>query len=153
MALRSRRFQPGTSRLTRVYSLNVTSTVGRITVVVIRVAVGGLLGRCNTRSICKRSVPVTYSKVIVGIGRLCFSIVVNLSRNDRPVRDFGCNTGRCGQMGRSCHLTVAINTVMSVMSFLLFRVFPQRVLNLFNDKDGRCFSFNMGCFQIFLLFA
>lgn len=76
---------PGLSCLGTVVSLKLTSYVGRVTVTVIRVMLGGVLHCCKTGSMCKDSVPVTYMNIVSGIGVIFVTVYVNVSRNDRPV--------------------------------------------------------------------
>lgn len=87
------------------------------------------------------------------VNQLYFSVIIGLSQGSQPIQSFNYGAKQYNRVKESYRLAITVGAIVSIVSFLLFQIFPRQILGLFGSGSKEYFDFGVNYFRIFLLFT
>ncbi len=78
--------------------------------------------------------------------------MIGLAQGSQPVESFNYGAQKYGRVRKAFFLAAGAGVIISILSFLLFQVFPKQILALFGTGEPEYFEFGIRFFRIFLFF-
>ena len=87
------------------------------------------------------------------VNQLYFSVIIGLSQGSQPIQSFNYGAKQYNRVKESYRLAITVGAIVSIVSFLLFQIFPRQILGLFGSGSKEYFDSGVNYFRIFLLFT
>ena len=81
-----------------------------------------------------------------------FSFVIGLSQGLQPIASFNYGAKNYDRVRKAFSLAATSGVIISIVSFVLFQIFPRQILGLFGTGEPEYFEFGVRFFRIFLFF-
>ena len=75
-----------------------------------------------------------------------FSIIIGLSQGLQPIVSFNYGAKKYGRVIEAYRLTLLIGTVVSIIAFACFQLFPRQIIGFFGEGSEAYYQF-AGCFD------
>ena len=80
------------------------------------------------------------------VNQLYFSIVIGLAQGSQPIESFNYGAKQYKRVKDAFLLAASVGAVVSIISFLLFQLFPRQILGLFGSGSEEYFEFGVNYF-------
>ena len=87
------------------------------------------------------------------VGQLFFSVIIGISQGTQPIESFNYGAKQFGRVREAYNLAVRAGAIISVVSFLIFQVFPGEILALFGTGSDAYFKFGIKFLRVYLFFT
>ena len=91
--------------------------------------------------------------IVMKVNQLYFSIIIGLSQGSQPIESFNYGAKQYKRVKDAFLLAASVGAVVSIISFLLFQLFPRQILGLFGSGSEEYFEFGVNYFRAFLFFT
>ncbi len=151
--LRSKHFRPDVSHLAHICSLGMASAINQVAMMIVQITMNNLLKHYGAQSVYGESIPIACSGIVMKVNQLYFSVIIGLSQGSQPIQSFNYGAKQYNRVKESYLLAITVGAIVSIVSFLLFQIFPRQILGLFGSGSKEYFDFGVNYFRIFLLFT
>lgn len=153
VTLHSEHFQPNASHLAQICSLGMASAINQVAMMIVQITMNNLLKHYGAQSVYGESIPIACSGIVMKVNQLYFSVIIGLSQGSQPIQSFNYGAKQYNRVKESYRLAITVGAIVSIVSFLLFQIFPRQILGLFGSGSKEYFDFGVNYFRIFLLFT
>ena len=80
-------------------------------------------------------------------------MIIGISQGTQPIESFNYGAKQFGRVREAYNLAVRAGTIISVVSFLIFQVFPGEILALFGTGSDAYFKFGIKFLRVYLFFT
>ena len=110
-------------------------------------------GKVLAQSVYGESIPIACAGIVMKVNQLYFSIIIGLSQGSQPIESFNYGAKQYKRVKDAFLLAASVGAVVSIISFLLFQLFPRQILGLFGSGSEEYFEFGVNYFRAFLFFT
>ena len=153
VTLHSKHFRPNASHLAQICSLGMASAINQVAMMIVQITMNNLLKHYGAQSVYGESIPIACSGIVMKVNQLYFSVIIGLSQGSQPIQSFNYGAKQYNRVKESYRLAITVGAIVSIVSFLLFQIFPRQILGLFGSGSKEYFDFGVNYFRIFLLFT
>ena len=153
VTLHSGHFRPNASHLAQICSLGMASAINQVAMMIVQITMNNLLKHYGAQSVYGESIPIACSGIVMKVNQLYFSVIIGLSQGSQPIQSFNYGAKQYNRVKESYRLAITVGAIVSIVSFLLFQIFPRQILGLFGSGSKEYFDFGVNYFRIFLLFT
>lgn len=153
VTLHSGHFRPNASHLAQICSLGMASAINQVAMMIVQITMNNLLKHYGAQSVYGESIPIACSGIVMKVNQLYFSVIIGLSQGSQPIQSFNYGAKQYNRVKESYLLAITVGAIVSIVSFLLFQIFPRQILGLFGSGSKEYFDFGVNYFRIFLLFT
>ena len=153
VTLHSEHFRPNASHLAQICSLGMASAINQVAMMIVQITMNNLLKHYGAQSVYGESIPIACSGIVMKVNQLYFSVIIGLSQGSQPIQSFNYGAKQYNRVKESYRLAITVGAIVSIVSFLLFQIFPRQILGLFGSGSKEYFDFGVNYFRIFLLFT
>ena len=153
LTLHSEHFRPNASHLAQICSLGMASAINQVAMMIVQITMNNLLKHYGAQSVYGESIPIACSGIVMKVNQLYFSVIIGLSQGSQPIQSFNYGAKQYNRVKESYRLAITVGAIVSIVSFLLFQIFPRQILGLFGSGSKEYFDFGVNYFRIFLLFT
>ena len=89
-----------------------------------------LLKHYGAQSVYGESIPIACAGIVMKVNQLYFSIVIGLAQGSQPIESFNYGAKQYKRVTDAFLLAASVGAVVSIISFLLFQLFPRQILFL-----------------------
>lgn len=147
-------FKPNLKITGRIASIGTASFFNQIAMMIVQVVMNNLLKVYGAQSIYGESIPLACAGIIMKVNMIIFSVVIGLAQGTQPIESFNYGAQKYARVRKAFFLAIKVGSVVSIIAFILFMVFPVQILSLFGkDEEPLYFEFGAKFFRIFLLFT
>ena len=146
-------FVPKLRYCLRVAALGTSNCFNQIAMMVVQIVMNNTMTYYGALSVYGQEIPLACSGIINKVNMIAFSLVIGISQGLQPITSFNYGARKYGRVWSSYRLAVTAGTVISVLSFLCFQLFPRQIISLFGSGSEEYFAFAERYFRIFLLFT
>ena len=82
-----------------------------------------------------------------------FSISIGLSQGMQPIASFNYGAENYGRVREAVIKTMTASTLICIVAFILFQLFPRQITGIFGSGSEEYFTFASRYFRIFLFFT
>lgn len=146
-------FIPSGKDLAQICSLGMSSGINQIAMMIVQIIMNNLLKYYGSQSIYGEAIPIACAGIVMKVNQLYFSIIIGLSQGSQPIESFNYGAKQYKRVKNAYLLVASVGAVVSIISFLLFQIFPRQILGLFGTGTEEYFQFGTSYFRTFLFFT
>lgn len=136
-----------------IISIGTASFFNQIAMMVVQTVMNNALKHYGALSVYGEATPLACAGIVMKVNQVFFSIVIGIGQGSQPIESFNYGAARYDRVRQAYRLAMAAGGSISVLSFLLFQIFPEQILSLFGRGDKVYYEFGTNFFRIFLLFT
>lgn len=137
----------------RIASIGMASFFNQIAMMVVQIVLNNSLRHYGALSAYGESVPLACAGIVMKVNQVVFSIVIGLGQGTQPIESFNYGAKKYDRVRKAYLLAIKTGAAISIISFVMFQIFPRQILSLFGDGSDSYFEFGISYFRIFLFFT
>ncbi|MCL1905855.1 MAG: MATE family efflux transporter [Clostridiales bacterium] len=150
MELTWRDLRPVRRRIKRIMALGSASSINQISMLVVQIVMNNQLTGYGALSAYGADIPVTCAGVVAKTGMIFMGISIGISQGCQPVWGFNYGAKNYSRVIETYKKAAVICLSAGVIFFLLFQIFPARIISMFGVKSEAGMIFATRYFRIFM---
>ena len=141
----------------KILSIGLASFITQIAIVIIITVSNNIISKYgyNTPASTGNSYGIVTPLAIIGICMKVFgiviSIVIGVSLGGQPIIGYNMGANNIDRVKETCKKIIIINTIVGTISFLIFELFPDLIINIFGKNNSiEYIEYARCCLRIFL---
>lgn len=119
----------------------------------VQITLNNTLRSYGAASIYGSDIPLACVGVITKVNILFMSCVLGIAQGCQPIFGFNYGAKNYSRVRETYKKAATIITVLCIISFLCFQIFPRQIVSIFGDGSELYFEFAEKYFRIYLLFT
>lgn len=148
--LEKRHFIPSAKCIGRMTSLGATPFSNQIAIMIVQITLNKSLTYYGALSHYGDSIPLACAGIIMKVNQIYFAIVIGLSQSIQPIASFNMGAKKYKRVKKTYSMAITCGTIVSIIAFIMFQVFPRNIISLFGDGTPEYYQFAINYFRIFL---
>lgn len=136
--------------LKQIFTLGLPAGLMQVAVMVIQIVMNNTLGYYGEQTVYGRDVPLAVSGVVTKINSIFTATILGISQSCQPVFGFNYGAKNFRRVKQTFRTTAVIVTAVSLVSFILFQLFPKQILEIFQQGDELYLTFGTSYLRIFM---
>lgn len=137
----------------KIISIGMASFFNQLAMMVVQIVMNNSLTYYGALSVYGEAIPLACSGIIMKVYQIFFSVIIGLSQGGQPIESFNYGAKQYKRVRQTYWTAIGIGFVISIISFILFRLFPRQILELFGSNTEEYFEFGVIFFKIFMFFT
>ncbi len=139
----------------RIASLGAAGCFNQLAMMVVQIVMNNTLRYYGALSVYGSEIPLAVAGIIAKVNMIFFSLVIGLSQGLQPIVSFNYGARQYQRVRETYRLAVTAATLVSVVAFLCFQLFPRPIIRIFGSGNGneQYFLFASEYFRIFMFFT
>ncbi len=108
---------------------------------IVQITMNNVLSYYGALSIYGGNIPLAVSGIIAKINMLIMAFIIGSGQGSQPIIGFNYGAKNYDRVIETYKLTVSITTIVALISFLIFQIFPRQVVSIFGDGSELYFQF------------
>lgn len=131
-------------------SLGLAQFCNQIAMMVVQIVMNNSLTYYGAMSQYGESIPLACAGIINKVGFVFFSICIGIAQGMQPIASFNYGAKNYDRVKKVISLSMAAGTVICVIAFSMFQLFPRTIISFFGDGSELYFEFAQRYFRIYL---
>lgn len=148
--LRRAHFRPDMAALRRITSIGAASFFNQLAMMVVQIVLNNSLTYYGGQSVYGQSIPLACAGIVMKVNQVFFSIVIGIGQGTQPIESFNYGARQYGRVREAYNVALIYGGAMSLLSFLLFQLFPRQLIGLFGSGSESYYQFGISYFRVFL---
>lgn len=136
-----------------IIAIGTASFFNQIAMMVVQIVMNNSLKHYGALSVYGESIPLACAGIVMKVNQVFFSIVIGIGQGSQPIESFNYGAGKYGRVRETYRLAMIAGGSISILSFVLFQLFPRQILAIFGEGTDSYFEFGVKFFRIFLFFT
>ena len=136
--------------LKEICILGLPAGLMQIAVMVSQIVMNNTLGFYGEQTTYGRDVPLAVSGVVTKINSIFTATIMGICQSCQPVFGFNYGAKNFRRVKQTFRTTAIIATAVSLVSFILFQIFPKQILEIFQQGDELYLTFGTAYLRIFM---
>lgn len=136
-----------------VMALGTASFFNQVAMMIVQIVLNKSLTHYGELSEYGAAIPLACAGIVTKVGQLFFSVIIGISQGTQPIESFNYGAKQFGRVREAYNLAVRAGAIISVVSFLIFQVFPGEILALFGTGSDAYFKFGIKFLRVYLFFT
>lgn len=146
-------FIPKFATVSRICSIGMASCFNQLAIAIVQIVLNNSLKHYGSLSEYGESEPLACAGIVMKINMIVFSIVIGLAQGTQPIESYNYGAKKYDRVKKAYNLALITGGAISVVSFVLFQIFPRQILSIFGTGTETYFRFGVRFFRIFLFFT
>lgn len=125
----------------------------QIAMMVVQIVLNNSLRYYGSISEYGSSIPIACAGIVTKVNQVFFSVIIGLAQGSQPIESFNYGAKQYDRVRKAYRLAMIAGAAMSLFSFLMFQLFPRRIISLFGTGSESYYQFAVSYFRIFLFFT
>lgn len=125
----------------KIFSLGASGGINQFSMMIVQITMNNVLSYYGTLSIYGGNIPLAVSGIIAKINMLIMAFIIGSGQGSQPIIGFNYGAKNYDRVIETYKLTVSITTIVVLISFLIFQIFPRQVVSIFGDGSELYFQF------------
>lgn len=143
-------FIPQLHYLKRIISLGFASFIYQFSNMIVLVTTNNLLKIYGKNSIYGSDIPIAVFGIVMKINVIFIAIVLGLVQGAQPIFGFNYGAKNYHRVRETMRLLLKVTFSIATVLFIIFQVFPKRIISLFGEGDKLYFEFVIKYMRIYL---
>lgn len=139
--------------LSQIMSIGMASFFNQLAIMIVQIILNNSLKYYGALSIYGESVPLACAGIVMKVSQVFFSIVIGIGQGTQPIESFNYGAKNYKRVREAYKMACIAGGSVSMVSFLLFQLFPRQILAAFGDGTASYFEFGEKYFRVFLFFT
>ena len=136
-----------------IMALGTASFFNQVAMMIVQIVLNKSLTHYGELSEYGAAIPLACAGIVTKVGQLFFSVIIGISQGTQPIESFNYGAKQFGRVREAYNLAVRAGAIISVVSFLIFQVFPGEILALFGTGSDAYFKFGIKFLRVYLFFT
>ena len=136
-----------------IMALGTASFFNQVAMMIVQIVLNKSLTHYGELSEYGAAIPLACAGIVTKVGQLFFSVIIGISQGTQPIESFNYGAKQFGRVREAYNLAVRAGAIISVVSFLIFQVFPGEILALFGTGSVAYFKFGIKFLRVDLFFT
>ncbi|SFG33830.1 Na+-driven multidrug efflux pump [Lachnospiraceae bacterium C7] len=147
-------FIPHGKYLIKIISLGAAPCFNQVAIMIVQIVMNKSLKYYGSHSVYGEEIPITCVGLITKVSQVFFSFIIGISQGLQPIASFNYGAKNYKRVKKAYLLAIRSGAVISIVSFIMFQVFPRQIIGLFDNGTASelYFRFSENYFRIFLFF-
>lgn len=141
---------PHLAYLKGIFVLGLPASLMQVAVMAVQIVMNNTLGYYGEQSIYGRDIPLAVSGVVTKINSVFTATVLGICQSCQPIFGYNYGAKNFKRVKKAFRSTAIIATAVSVLSFVLFQLFPHQILEIFQKGNDLYLAFGSGYLKIFM---
>lgn len=151
--LERKHFRPSMQRSKGIASLGAASCFNQLAMSLVQITLNNTLRSYGAMSIYGSDIPLACVGVISKVNVLFMAFVLGIAQGCQPIFGFNYGAKNYARVRETYKKAATAVTVVCVISFLCFQIFPRQIVSIFGTGSELYFTFAEKYFRIYLLFT
>lgn len=143
--------KPKFKLLKKIAALGLSSFVSQFAIAVIMAVINYYLVKCGTESEYGPDIPLAAFGIVMKFNTILISIVTGIGTGAQPIVGYNYGRGDFKRVKHTFTLAIKSATIVSVIFFIIFQVFPKPLTALFGNQGELYTQFSIKAFRVFTL--
>lgn len=153
VALKPEYFHPKAACWGNIARLGMSPCINQFAMMLVQIVLNNVLTFYGSQSAYGGDIPLACAGIISKVGMMFFSIVIGISQGMQPIVSFNYGAKQYSRVLEAVWKSIACATVISIIAFLCFQIFPRQIIGLFGQESEEYFQFAERYFKIYLFFT
>ncbi len=99
------------------------------------------------------AIPLACCGIIMKVYQIFFNVIIGLAQGAQPIESFNYGAKNYRRVKDTYRVIMIVGFLICFVSFIIFRIFPRQILQLFGSNTEEYFEFGVMFFRIFMLFT
>lgn len=131
-------------------SLGLAQFCNQLAMMVVQIVMNNSLTYYGAMSVYGESIPLACSGIINKVGFMFFAVCIGIAQGMQPISSFNYGARQYDRVKQVACFSIASGSVICVIAFVLFQVFPRQIIGLFGEGSDLYFEFAVRYFRIYL---
>lgn len=137
----------------RIMSIGMASFFNQLGIMLVQIVLNNSLKYYGAASVYGEAIPLACAGIVMKVSQVCFSIVIGIGQGTQPIESFNYGAKNYDRVKEAYRMACIAGGVLSVVAFLLFQLFPGKILEAFGDGTEAYFEFGEKYFRVYLFFT
>lgn len=137
----------------RIMALGAASCFNQIAMMIVQIVLNKSLAYYGALSSYGEAVPLAAVGIITKVNQLFFAVVIGISQGMQPIASFNYGARNFDRVKKVYYLSLGYGLAISVFAFMLFQLFPRKIISLFGPGSEEYYRFAILYFRIYLFFT
>lgn len=151
--LRRECFRPKAACWGNIARLGMSPCINQLAMMLVQIVLNNVLTYYGGQSEYGGDIPLACAGIISKVGMMFFSIVIGISQGMQPIVSFNYGAKQYQRVIEAVWKSIACATVISIVAFLCFQIFPRQIIGLFGQESEEYFQFAERYFRIYMFFT
>ena len=136
-----------------IAALGAANCFNQLAMTIVQIVMNNTLKYYGGLSIYGAEIPLACAGIIAKVNMIFMSFIIGISQGTQPIIGFNYGAKNYRRVQDTYKLAVMIATVISIISFAVFQLFPRQIISVFGEGSEEYFIFTQRYFHIFLFFT
>ena len=133
-----------------IFMLGASACFNQIAMTVVQIVMNNTLAHYGAQSVYGGDIPLACSGIITKVNMIFMSFVIGISQGTQPVIGFNYGAKKYRRVSNTYLLALSAASVLSVIAFICFQVFPRQIISAFGNGSELYFQFSERYFRIYM---
>ena len=136
-----------------IASLGMAGCVNQLAMMAVQIALNNTLTYYGAQSSYGAEIPLACAGIIIKVNMICMAFVIGISQASQPIVGFNYGARQYARVRQTYRCASTAATVVSVVAFACFQLFPRQIIGIFGDGSEAYFVFAERFFRIYMFFT
>ena len=137
----------------KIASIGMASFVNQLAIMVVQIVINQSLKFYGALSEFGPDIPIACAGIIMKVNQIIFSVVIGIGQGTQPIESFNYGAKQYDRVRQAYKIAIKAGILISIVSFIMFQMFPDKILGLFGNEGDKYIKFGTRFFRIFLFFT
>lgn len=133
-----------------IFLLGACACFNQIAMTVVQIVLNNTLSHYGAQSVYGGEIPLACSGIITKVNMIFMSFVIGISQGAQPVIGFNYGAKKYNRVRRTYLTAIGAASVLSLIAFICFQVFPKQIISAFGSGSDLYFQFSERYFRIYM---
>lgn len=143
-------FIPDFSIIKRILALGTSSAINQYAMMATQIVMNNTLKVYGDLSIYGSIIPLACVGVITKVNSIYMAIMIGIAQGAQPLFGYNYGAGKYDIVINVYFKCVKYASIFSVVTFIMFQVFPREIISVFGSGDELYYEFGISYFKTFL---
>lgn len=151
--LQRKHFKVEWKYISQIMSIGMASFFNQLAIMIVQIILNNSLKHYGALSAYGEAIPLACAGIVMKVSQVFFSIVIGIGQGTQPIESFNYGAKNYKRVREAYKMACIAGGSISLVSFLLFQLFPRQILAAFGDGTASYFEFGEKYFRVFLFFT
>lgn len=136
-----------------VFVLGIASFFNQLAMASVQIVLNNSITYYGALSQFGSDIPLACLGIMMKVNMIFMSIVIGIGQGSQPIISFNYGAKQYGRVKETYKTAAKYATVVSVVFFLIFQLFPRQIMYIFGEGSETYFLFAEKCFRVYLFAA
>lgn len=133
-----------------IFALGASACFNQIAMTIVQIVMNNTLSHYGAESVYGSSIPLACAGIITKVNMIFMSFIIGISQGTQPIVGFNYGAKKYNRVKKTYMLATVTASILSLLAFLCFQLFPRQIISIFGDGNEMYFAFAERYFRIYL---